>query len=891
MKKFVIVDGNAIVHRAFHALPPLATKDGLVVNAVYGFCTMLFKAMRDLQPDYLAVTFDITGSTERKKIYPAYKAQRKQQPPELYAQLDIVKDIVRALGCPIYELAGVEADDVIGTIVRQIPKNVTSYIVTGDADTLQLVDQHTFVLTLRTGLSDTLIYTPELVQKKYQGLTPAQLIDYKGLRGDPSDNIPGVRGIGDKGAITLLLKYHTIENVLKHIDAITGNVQKKLQAGQEQAILSKRLATIDCQVPIKFTLADTTVRPYNSAKVIQLLQRYEFKSLIKLLPATQPTTDTPTVSSLPAAANYQLINTAAAAERLAEQLAQQPHFAFDTETTGLDTLQCNLVGFSVAWQKHRAYFVTAAFVQVFKAVFENPHIKKIGHNLKFDYRVLRSTSAITVQGLHYDTMLAAYLLRPGSRSYSLDALAFNELGHQMMSYEELVTDGKKSIPITDVPLDKLTYYAAEDADYTWQLYESSQTLIAQAKLKPVLKLEVDLIPILADMEDAGIALDIEYLAKLSTQLHSQIKKLEKKIHTLAGKEFNIASPKQLKVILFEDLKIEQKGLAKTKTGISTAAAELDKMYDLHPIIPLIGEYREVAKLASTYVDALPQLLNPKTKRLHTTYNQTIAATGRLSSINPNLQNIPIRTELGQQIRRAFIAKRGYRLISLDYSQIELRLIAHLAQDEVFITAFKNNADIHVQTAAALNNLPAEKVTKELRRAAKSVNFGILYGMGAHGLMRDAHISYNEARAYLERYFTLHPAIKQYIESTKQLAHDQGYVETLLGRKRYLPDIRSGMPMVRAAAERAAINMPVQGTAADLMKLAMLTVAQVIAQQQLPATMLLQVHDELVFEVPATAVSGVTKQLQHSMEQVYPNLVVPLKVDAKFGQNWNDVTIL
>ncbi|MFA5995636.1 MAG: DNA polymerase I [Patescibacteria group bacterium] len=893
-KRFMIVDGNALIHRAFHALPPLTTKSGQLVNAVYGFFLILFKAIKELSPDYIAITFDVAGETFRKKLYPAYKAQRKKQPDELYQQIDITKEIISTLNIPIYTLAGVEADDVIGTIVTQIPENITSYIVTGDADALQLVNEHTKVFTLRKGMSDTVIYDVAGVTKKYSGLTPEQLIDYKALRGDPSDNIPGIHGIGEKGAINLLLKYHTLDAVLAHAHELAGSLQKKVATGQADAELSKQLATINCAVPIKFNLTDTIIPNYDTTKVITLLQQYEFKSLIKLLPSFGKTNTTVEQNNSnynkPTSTNhYILIDSANKAKELAKQLANTAGFAFDTETTSLDTLQCSLVGFSVCWQPDTAYFVLAEYVAYFKTVFENSHIKKIGHNAKFDYQVLKTTTQITVQGLVFDTMLAAYLLRPGSRGYGLDALAFNEFGYQMMSYNDLVknNDGKTTIPITAVAKDKLTFYAAEDAYYTWKLYDRLKTAITKNNLAAILEMEVALIPVLANMEHAGIAIDLSYLKQFSIKLHKQISTLEKKIHALAGSEFNIASPKQLKEILFTKLNINQHGLAKTKTGISTAAAELEKMRDLHPIIPFISDYRELTKLASTYVDALPKLVSPKTNRVHTHFNQTIAATGRLSSSNPNLQNIPIRTELGREIRRAFIAPSGYQLLSLDYSQIELRIVAHLANDPEFINSFKQNTDIHTQTAAALNNLPINQVTKELRRAAKSVNFGILYGMGAHGLVRDAGISVAEAKQYLAKYFTLHPAIQQYIEQTKQQAHTNGYVETLFGRKRYLPDLQSGMPMLRAAAERAAVNMPIQGTAADLIKLAMLEIAKQITAGNINTIMLLQVHDELVFEVLTDNLLPTAQALKEIMEQIY-TLAVPLCVAVKTGTNWNEL---
>lgn len=901
--KFIIIDGNAIVHRAFHALPPLTTKDGTVVNALYGFLNILFKVIKDLKPEYVAVTFDVKGPTFRHEQFKEYKATRKKQPDELYAQIPMIREAVKAFGFAQYEMAGFEADDVIGTITTKIPKSIDTYIVTGDMDTLQLVDDHTFVFTMRKGVSDTVTYDAAAVSEKFQGLTVDQMIDYKALRGDPSDNIPGVKGIGEKGAINLLQEYGSVENVFKNVDNITGATQKKLLASEADAMMSKSLATIKRDVPITFALEDTKVRPYDRDKVIGIIQKYELKSLLKQLPEVEndkPVNQQLSVFDAPVAStseialeaylensSYELIDTAAKAEKLLRDLVKQKVFAFDTETTSLDPLQCNLVGFSICWQAEKSYYITAEHVQLFKTIFENNALQKVGHNIKFDIKVLQATSQIYVAGELYDTMLASYVLNPGTRGHSLDTLALVEFGYQMMPYEELVGKGKKAIPITDVPLPKLAFYAAEDADYTWRLYEEMLPRVKEAKLDTVLQMELDLIPVLVDMEIAGITVDVGYLKKMSVSLKKDIGRLEKKIYTHAGTEFNIASPLQLKEILFEKLQITTEGIKKTKTGISTAASELEKMRGLHPIIDLISDYREVTKLQSTYVDALPKLVNPNTNRIHTNYNQTIAATGRLSSTDPNLQNIPIRTELGRKIRKAFVAPKGKVLLSLDYSQVELRIVAHMVNDKKFIDAFNTGADIHARTAAEIHGIDESAVTKDMRRAAKSVNFGILYGMGTYGLARDAGMSYEESKEYLNAYFKNHPAIKEYIESTKQLVRKMGYAETLFGRKRFLPDINSGMPVVRAAAERAAINMPIQGTAADLMKMAMLHVAEAIASKKVDALMLLQVHDELVFEVEESTAKQVARVIKSIMENVY-ELQVPLVVDVGIGTNWMEL---
>ncbi len=898
-QKLVLIDAHAIIHRAFHAIPPLTTKDGTVVNAVYGFLNILFKVLRDLKPTHLAVVFDAKGPTFRHALYKEYKGTRKKQPDELYAQIPLIHEVVEAFHFPTFTLPGYEADDLIGTIAHHMPKQVETYIVTGDMDALQLVNDHTFVYSMRKGVSDIVVYDAAEVERKLNGLTPKQVIDYKALRGDTSDNIPGIRGIGEKTATTLLLEYGTVEKVLQHAADQKGALKDKLMTGQADAMLSKELATINVNAPIEVNVEALNMQPYDRNEVVALVQKLEFKSLLKNLPE-MPTTETTGQLTLGTKAlvdapekdwlgesTYHLVDSVPAAADLVKRLEKVKVFALDTETTSLDPMQCELVGFSIAVAAGDAYYIVGKYVEQFRGVLEQAKIQKVGHNIKYDYKVLKCTHDITVRGIVTDTMLASYVLNPGTRGHGLDALAFAEFGYEMMPYEQMVGKGKKELPITEVPLRKLAFYAAEDADYTWRLYELLLPRVHKAELDDTLQLEVDLIPILAAMEMAGISLDVPFLKRMSTQLASDIAALEKKIYKQAGIEFNIASPKQLKEILFDRLKIDTQGLAKTKTGISTAASELEKMRGLHPIIDMISDYREVAKLKSTYVDALPELVNPNTKRIHTNYNQTIAATGRLSSVDPNLQNIPIRTELGREIRRAFVAPKGKVLVSLDYSQIELRIIAHLANDKTFIDGFKRGADIHTQTAAEMHDISESTVTKEMRRAAKSINFGILYGMGAYGLSRDAKISHEQARDYLKRYFALHPAIEQYVEQTKQLARKQGYVETLFGRKRYLPDIQSGMQQVRAAAERAAINMPAQGTAADIMKKAMLAVADVIAQQQLHAIMLLQVHDELVFEVEESKAQAEAAIIKDAMETVV-KLKVPLIVDLGVGERWSDL---
>lgn len=893
-EKIIIIDGNALVHRAFHALPPtMKTRSGQMTNAVYGFVTILFKVLKEIKPKYAVVTFDVKKKTFRHEQYQDYKATRKKQPDELYQQIPIVKEIVAAFNIPIFEKEGFEADDLIGTITKKLTNNLEKFIVTGDMDTLQLIDEHTKVFTLKKGVKDTIIYDQSAVEARFSGLTPEQMIDYKALRGDASDNIPGVRGIGEKGAIDLLNKYKNLDNIYKNIDNIKGAAHEKLVSNKDNAYLSKKLATIIRDIPINLELKNCELADYNRQTVIAVLQKYEFKSLLSQLQNVPQFKQQQSLFGLDENVrmlhttslrndNYQLIDSQKKFENFYQQLKKQKIFALDTETDSLNFINAKIVGASFSWHTGEACFVLAEFVKKLKSILEDNKYQKIGHHIKYDWHILQNLN-INLTGVFFDTMIAAYLLNPGSRQNSLDKLAFAELGHDMMTYEDLCGKGKQQISIKKVPIDKLNYYACEDADYTWQLYEH---LAPELKNKNLFKLfteiEMPLVSVLKDIERNGVIIDEKFLSKMQKTLKSRIKKLELKIYKIAGEKFNISSPKQLKDILFAKLKIASQDIKKIKTGLSTAAAELVKMRSQHAIIPLIEEYRELAKLQSTYVESLPELINRKTGKVHASFNQTITATGRLSSSDPNLQNIPIRTELGKEIRKAFIAPPGYKILTADYSQIELRIIASIADDQKMLASFEKGEDIHTRTAAEIHELPIDKVTPELRRAAKSINFGIIYGMGAYGLSQDAQISQWEAQQFIDKYFRLHSDIKNYLELTKKQAHQFGYVETLFQRRRYLPDINSGIFQVRQAAERMAINMPIQGTAADLIKMAMIK----IHKQKINAKMIMQVHDELVFELPEKDAEKIGEQIRKIMVNIYP-LRCPIEVHINIGDNWEE----
>lgn len=911
--RLLIIDSNALIHRSYHALPPLTTPAGQPVQAVYGFATTLLKAWKELKPTHIVACFDLEGQTFRDRIYKEYKATRQAAPDDLYEQIPLVHDLVEAFNIPIYELRGFEADDLIGTITQQQPK-IEKIIVTGDMDSMQLVDARTKVYTLRKGVTDTALFDPVAVQERY-GLRPDQIIDYKALRGDPSDNIPGVKGVGEKTATDLLTEFSTLDRLYQALaDAASGGrgqaglkaKAKNLKPGlvdklitfKSDAFLSRELATIKRDVPIEFNLDQAAVKRYDRDRVVTMLQNFGFKSLLGKLPevdggaerqARQTAMLLDQAAPRKAGHDYTLVADEPNFKAFLAELKKQTRFALDTETTAIKPHDAKLLGVSFSWKAGTGYYVVAKdeFVEQLRPILENPKILKYGHHLKYDGEILK-LHGVNVQPFSFDTMIASYLLNPGTRQHSLDALAFSEFGYEMMPIEALIgPKGKKQGSMAEAPLDKVAWYAAEDADFTWRLAEKFIPKIETAGLTGLMDaLELPLIPVLMDMELTGVKIDVEFLAEMSKDVRRELKKIEAKIYSLAGQEFNVSSPIQLKQVLFEKLRIETRGVGRTKTGLSTAADQLEKMKDAHPIVPLIGQYRELTKLLSTYLDALPECVHPKTSRVHTSYNQTVAATGRLASTDPNLQNIPIRTELGARIRHAFIADRGHRLVSADYSQIELRIIASMAKDEAMMDAFQKGEDIHARTAANINGVPLDQVTKQMRRAAKAVNFGIIYGLGYVGLAQGEGISRDEARAFIEKYFTIHKNIKAWIDHTKVLAHEKGFVETLFGRRRYFPEINSSNGMLVAAAERQAINAPIQGTAADLMKLAMIKVHARLPSISPQAKLLMQVHDELIVEAPTDEAEKVGKFLKETMENIY-TLNVPIAVDVGIGKNWGE----
>lgn len=899
----MIVDGNAVLHRAWHALPPLTTAKGELVNAVYGFVTIVLKAIKDLSPTHCVVTFDRRAPTFRHEAFAPYKAQRKKQPDELYQQLDRIKEILDALHVARCEKDGFEADDIIATLCAKARQDVSTVIVTGDMDTLQLVDGHTRVYAFKRGLTDTTIYDEKAVLERYDGLNATQLTEFKALRGDPSDNIPGAKGVGEKTAIDLVKEYGTVDALYTALHAgTTGDGMKKglvekLLTQEEQVRLSRKLVELIRDVDIDCAYESTRLGGYDTKKTTDLFIELEFKTLIPRLAGLPGFEQHHSAVHDESKFSYQCLDTEKKILDFLDVLEEEPLCSVDTETTSTDAIRADLVGVSFSIRKGEGVYLPwtvkgSKWKKRLAEVLENEKVKKVGHNIKYDIEVFHR-AGVRPEGFVCDTMLAAYLLNAGSREYGLDALSLSEFGHQKIPITSLIGKGPVQSSMADVPLEKIAPYACEDADFTLRLYHVLKARLIEARMEKLHDtIELPLVNALIEMEEAGVLLDQGYLLELSKRVSGRLSEMTEAIHRYAGEEFNINSPAQLKKILFDKLKLSSARIKKGKSGFSTAASELEKMKDLHPIIGCMIEYRELAKLLNTYVDVLPDLINPETGRIHTNFNQTIAATGRLSSSNPNLQNIPIRQELGREIRHAFIAADGYRLLSADYSQMQLRIVAHLAGDEKMLKAFRDGVDIHAATAAEVNGIPLSDVTPQQRRAAKEVNFGILYGMGPQGLAVSAGISFSAAQAFIESYFLAYPKIRSFLDVIIAIARKTGYVETAFGRRRYVPELQSGVAQVRNAAERAAVNMPIQGTEADIMKLAMIAVhGQLPEKWRAPRPdgtaslrMVLQVHDELLFEVREDLVKEVSTTIQSMMEGVV-SFSVPMSVDMKSGKNW------
>ncbi|MFQ5925616.1 MAG: DNA polymerase I, partial [Dehalococcoidia bacterium] len=900
----ILFDGNALVHRAFHALPPLAvTKTGEMTGAVYGFASMVLKVLAELKPTHYAVAFDYPAPTFRHREFEGYKAQRPPAPEELKAQFHRVRQLVDAFNIPSFEVEGYEADDILGTLCRQASaQGVDTIIVSGDMDTLQLVSPSVRVLTPRPArpFSDTVIYDEERVAEKY-GISPPQIADLKGLKGDPSDKIPGVPGVGEKTALKLLQQFGSVEEIYEHIDEVApAKVQQALKEGEEAAQQGKRLATIVTDVPITLDLDAGALSPFDRGKVVALFRELEFTSLLGKLRDLgiegKKVVDerVPAVKEEVLERDYNIVNTAEGLDQLLAQLSAAPFFVIDLETTGKDPMYAELVGISLSYEPGKAYYVPVGHrmgtqlplpqvLQRLRPLIEEPSMAKIAHNGKYDTMVL-AEHGIELENLGFDTMIAAYLL--GEKALGLKALAFSKLGIEMTPISDLIGKGAKQTSMAYVDISFAAQYACADADITGRLAELLEAELREQGLWHLFsELEMPLVPVLLAMERNGVALDRDSLGAMSQSLGDRMIKLEAEIYNCVGHKFNINSTQQLGAVLFEELKLP--GGRRTKSGYSTDASVLEGLKGIHPVIELLLEYRQLTKLKSTYIDALPALINPTTMRVHTSFNQTGTTTGRLSSSDPNLQNIPIRGELGRQVRQAFVAGDDWLLLGADYSQIDLRVMAHLSQDPQLLAAFKRDEDIHRVTASEVFGVPPAEVTPDMRRVAKTVNFGVIYGMSDYGLEQATELSREEASRFISTYFEKHPGIKKYIDSTKSQVRERGYVETVLGRRRYIPEINSPNAQVRAAAERMAINMPVQGTSADIIKVAMIDLHREMGRRGLRSKMILQVHDELVFEVPQEEL----EELKGLAGEIMPGamkLSVPLKVEAKAGRNWGEL---
>ncbi len=894
-KPFILVDGSSYLFRAFHALPPLTNSQGEPTGAIVGVLNMLRKLLSDYEPEYVAVVFDAPGGSFRNQLYDQYKANRPPMADDLRSQIQPLHDIIRAMGLPLLMIEGVEADDVIGTLASQATElGMDTLISTGDKDLAQLVNEH---VTLINTMSDTISDRDGVVEKF--GVTPEQIIDYLALVGDSSDNIPGVPKCGPKTAAKWLGEYGDLDNLVAHAEEIKGKIGENLRASLEQLPLARELTTIKLDVALEQGPRD--LKPV-SADSERLREFYGWLESKRLLESLEGEGGEAAEVAEPPAAEYETLLTQADLERWLKRLQDAELFAFDTETTSLDYMQAEVVGVSFAVQAGEAAYVPLAHVypgapqqldrgwvlEQLKPLLEDPDRPKVGQNLKYDRSVL-ANHGIELRGIAFDTMLESYVLDSTATRHDMDSLAANYLGRKTIKFEEIAGKGAKQLTFDQIPLEQAAPYAAEDADVTLQLH---QALWPRLEAEPALAalfrdIEMPLVPVLSAMERTGVRIDATMLARQSRELAERMHALEQQAYEVAGRPFNLGSPKQIGQIFFEELELPV--IAKTPKGApSTAEAVLQELADLgHELPALILEHRGLSKLKSTYTDKLPEMVDPRSGRVHTSYHQAVAATGRLSSSDPNLQNIPVRTEEGRRIRRAFIPEEGWRMVAADYSQIELRIMAHLSGDETLRKAFHEGLDIHRATAAEVfagGDLDA--VTGEQRRSAKAINFGLIYGMSAFGLAKQLGVERSEAQTYIDLYFDRYPGVQAFMDATRADAHDKGYVETLFGRRLYLPEINSRNGQRRAAAERTAINAPMQGTASDIIKRAMLAVDGWIASERPAVRMIMQVHDELVFEVREDQVTSASETIRGHMEGA-AELAIPLVVDVGVGGNWDE----
>ncbi len=887
-KPIILVDGSSYLYRAFHAMPGLNNSEGQPTGAIYGVINMTRSLLKQYQPEYIAMVFDAKGKTFRDELYPDYKANRPPMPDEMRSQVPYLYEIVEAMGLPLLVIDGVEADDVIGTLATQaVDKSVDVVISTGDKDMAQLVNERVkLVNTMDNKVTDL-----DGVKKRF-GVSADRFIDYLTLVGDSSDNIPGVPKVGPKTAARLINEFGDLDSLIRHADEVKGKLGENLRDSLDFLPLSRDLVTIRCQLDLPLALDELKIKEPDEKRLKELYAHLQFKTWLAELGGLN--------DDLTANVKYSTILDQASLDDWLEIINKKGIFAFDTETSDLDAMRAEIVGLSFAVDSgHAAYLPLAhdypgapeqldrvQVLQQIKPVLESKQIKKIGQNLKYDMKVLANYD-IKLNGIEHDTMLESYVLDSTASRHDMDTLAMKHLGHKTIHFEDIAGKGKKQLKFNEIALEQASEYASEDADITLRLHETLwPALQKHEKLMSIYsKIEIPLLSVLARIERNGVRIDAEMLKRQSTELAQGIMDLEKQAYAAADQTFNLGSPAQLQEILFNKLGLPV--IKKTPKGQpSTAEGVLQELAADYDLPRLILEYRSMSKLRSTYTEKLPLMINPLTGRVHTSYHQAVAATGRLSSSDPNLQNIPVRTIEGRRIRQAFIPDEGFRMVSADYSQVELRIMAHLSADEGLLKAFSEGADIHKTTASEVFETPLDKVTTDQRRAAKAINFGLIYGMSAFGLARQLNVERSDAQEYIDLYFDRYPGVKTYMDETRKLAHEQGYVETVLGRRLYLPEINSGNSMRRQYAERTAINAPMQGTAADLIKLAMLEVDKWIEDEAHDVRMIMQVHDELIFEIPNAQVEEASERIRALMTGV-AELSVPLLVDVGTGSNWDE----
>jgi len=893
---FLLVDGSSYLFRAYHAMPGFTNSKGEATGTIYGVINMLRKLISEYQPSHIAVVFDAKGKTFRHKMFKDYKANRPPMPDDLREQIKPVHDIVEAMGLPLICVSGVEADDVIGTLAQQASElGMETLISTGDKDMAQLVNQHVSLINTMTD-----VYSDVAGVKEKFGVSPEQIIDYLALMGDKADNIPGVPKVGPKTAVKWLESYGSIDNIIKHANEIKGKVGESLRDNIEQLPLSQELTKIKCDVELDVTPQTLVHAEADIETLREFFSRYEFKTWLAQLDDNGSGQSQAVEAKAKMSTEYETVLTKKQLNGWIKQLKLADIFAFDLETTSLEYMQAEIVGLSFSVEPYKAAYIPVAHcyegapkqldrdevLNAFKPLLENKKINKLGQNLKYDMNVL-ANYGIDMQGIQYDTMLESYVLDSVASRHNMDVLALRYLDKQTIHFEDIAGKGARQVTFDYVDIEQAAEYAAEDADVTLQLHQTIWPKLQQSETlqKVFLDIEMPLLPVLSRMERRGVLLDTKALNKQSKQLDKRINELKQQVHTLAGEEFNLGSPKQLQKILFE--KLELPVISKTPKGQpSTAESVLVELAHDYELPRLLLEYRSLAKLKSTYTDKLPKMIDATTGRIHTSYHQAVAATGRLSSTDPNLQNIPVRTEEGRRIRKAFIAQKGNKILAADYSQIELRIMAHLSEDKGLVTAFENGVDVHSATAAEVFNIAIDKVTKEQRRRAKAINFGLIYGMSAFGLAKQLDIERHEAQSYVDLYFERYPGVKGYMERTRKVASEQGFVETVFGRRLYLPDINARNAMRRQYAERTAINAPMQGTAADIIKIAMIRLDKELRSSKLDCRMLMQVHDELVFEVKEKDLKAASKIVNIAMSEA-ACLSVPLLVDIGIGDNWDE----